>query len=207
MSGQVEIAETVRVNLQATIANSKAHGGRGLLVFCGCEHDSALPFDGQSDHASVPDVALRLTCSACGLKGRIATRLDFKGVHTGSRPKLRSVNIAPAELGKRPITAFHHPSHTPIPAGRHSARSMASPASIRPATSDVHAWHAALEAMKPTTAPCPGMTGPPCEQMREAAIDVLDRSARTPSRSAGRSRICSTCTRPSARSASRPAGP
>ncbi|MCJ2009875.1 hypothetical protein [Methylobacterium sp. J-092] len=50
-----------------------------------------MPFDGLPDDLSVPDVALRLVCSACGRKDRISTRPDFKGAHTGAGPKLRSV--------------------------------------------------------------------------------------------------------------------
>ena len=45
----------------------------------------------------------------------------------------------------------------------------------RPTVSDAQAWRAAIEAMKPTTAPCPGMTGAKWEEMRSAAIDFLER--------------------------------
>ena len=62
-----------------------------MLVFCECGHDGSLSFDGLPDSAFVPDVALRLTCSACGRKDRISTRPDFAGAHTGAGPKLRSV--------------------------------------------------------------------------------------------------------------------
>jgi hypothetical protein len=75
----------------ATIANSMAHGARGLLVFCECGHSGAMSFDGLPDDLPVPDVALRLVCSACGRKDWISTRPDFAGVHTGAGPKLRSV--------------------------------------------------------------------------------------------------------------------
>ena len=75
----------------ATIANSKANGARGLLVYCECGHSGAMPFDGLVDDLPVPDVALRLVCSSCGRKDRISTRPDFLGVHTGAGPKLRSV--------------------------------------------------------------------------------------------------------------------
>ncbi|TXN11356.1 hypothetical protein FV219_05455 [Methylobacterium sp. WL122] len=51
---------------------------------------------------------------------------------------------------------------------------MASPAPIRRTPSDVQGWRDALEGMKPTTAPCPGMTGARWEKMREAAIAFLD---------------------------------
>jgi hypothetical protein len=64
----------------ATIANSRQNGARGILVVCKCGHDATLPFDGLADDAFVPDVALRLRCSACGggAKG-IETRPDFTG--------------------------------------------------------------------------------------------------------------------------------
>ena len=52
---------------------------------------------------------------------------------------------------------------------------MASPAPIRPAPSDAQAWRDALVAMKPTTSPCPGLTGPRWEKMREVAIDFFNR--------------------------------
>ena len=51
---------------------------------------------------------------------------------------------------------------------------MASPAPIRLAPSDTQAWRDALEAMKPTTSPCPGITGPRWEKTRESAIAFLD---------------------------------
>lgn len=70
--------------------------------------------------------------------------------------------------------ALRHLTYAPIPAGRHPARPMASPAPIRPAPSDVQAWRDALEAMKPTTSPCPGITGPHWEKIRESAIAFLD---------------------------------
>ena len=75
----------------ATIANSKANGARGLLVYCECGHAGAMSFDGLPDDLPVPDVALRRVCSACGRKDRISTRPDFTGAHTGPGPKLRSV--------------------------------------------------------------------------------------------------------------------
>ena len=64
----------------ATIGNSRQNGARGILVFCKCGHDATLPFDGLADNAFVPDIALRLRCSACGggSKG-IETAPDFPG--------------------------------------------------------------------------------------------------------------------------------
>ena len=69
---------------------------------------------------------------------------------------------------------------------------MASPAPIRPAPSDAQAWRDALEAMKPITPPCPGMTGARWLEMRETGIDFLDRfggEASTLDRVSERSRL------------------
>ena len=64
----------------ATIANSKANGARGILMLCRCGHEAAMPFDGLADTTFVPDVALRLRCSACGAGPKdIETRPDFTG--------------------------------------------------------------------------------------------------------------------------------
>ena len=52
--------------IPATIANSKQNGARGVLVFCKCGHDAALPFGNLADDVFVPDIALRLRCEACG---------------------------------------------------------------------------------------------------------------------------------------------
>ncbi|MCJ2006629.1 hypothetical protein [Methylobacterium sp. J-092] len=52
---------------------------------------------------------------------------------------------------------------------------MVSPAPIRPTPSDVQVWRDALEAMKPTVPPCPGLSALRWQEMREAAIDFLDR--------------------------------
>ena len=76
----------------ATIANSKANGACGILVFCECGHDGTLPFDGLPDDLPVPDVALRLVCSACQRKDRISTRPDFSRAHLGVGPQLRTVD-------------------------------------------------------------------------------------------------------------------
>ncbi|WP_264051682.1 hypothetical protein [Methylobacterium flocculans] len=64
----------------ATIANSKANGAGGLMVLCKCGRETTIPFDGLPDTALVPDVALRLRCSACGSGAKdIETRPDFTG--------------------------------------------------------------------------------------------------------------------------------
>ncbi|MFK5597156.1 hypothetical protein ACFZ8E_09145 [Methylobacterium sp. HMF5984] len=52
---------------------------------------------------------------------------------------------------------------------------MVSPAPIRTAPSDVQAWRDALEAMKPTVPPCPGLSAQRWQEMREAVIDFLNR--------------------------------
>ena len=60
-----------------TIANARQNGARGLLVTCRCGREGRLPFDGLPDTAFVPDVALRLRCTACGGAKGIQTGPDF----------------------------------------------------------------------------------------------------------------------------------
>lgn len=62
----------------ATVANSRQNGARGIMVLCKCGRETTLPFDGLADDALVPDIALRLQCSACGSGPKdIETRPDF----------------------------------------------------------------------------------------------------------------------------------
>jgi hypothetical protein len=71
----------------ATIANARQNGARGLLADCsGCNRSVPIPFAGLPDDAYVPDVALRLTCSACGARGdKIRTWPDWdRGMLRGS---------------------------------------------------------------------------------------------------------------------------
>ena len=64
----------------ATVANSRQNGARGVMVLCKCGYEATLPFDGLSDDALVPDIALRLRCSSCGAGPKdIETRPDFTG--------------------------------------------------------------------------------------------------------------------------------
>jgi len=64
----------------ATVANSRQNGARGIMVLCRCGHEATLPFDRFSDDALMPDIALRLRCSACGAGPKdIETRPDFMG--------------------------------------------------------------------------------------------------------------------------------
>lgn len=63
-----------------TIANARQNGARGIMVICKCKHEVTLPFGDLPDDTFLPDIALRLRCSACGggAKG-IETRPDFTG--------------------------------------------------------------------------------------------------------------------------------
>ncbi len=68
----------------ATIANSRQNGARGIMVLCKCGRETTLPFTGMADTDFVPDVALRLRCSACGAGPKdIETRPDFTGRAAG----------------------------------------------------------------------------------------------------------------------------
>ncbi|MGV7034829.1 hypothetical protein [Methylobacterium symbioticum] len=68
----------------ATIANARANGAIGLIAECECGHEARIPFAGLPDDAYVPDVALKLQCSACGARGnRITTWPDWTGARRG----------------------------------------------------------------------------------------------------------------------------
>ncbi|MGU3363080.1 hypothetical protein ACLBWX_22480 [Methylobacterium sp. M6A4_1b] len=73
-----------RESAPMTIANARENGARGLLVLCRCEHEAAIPFGDLPGTAFVPDIALRLRCTACGggAKG-VETRPDFTGRRFG----------------------------------------------------------------------------------------------------------------------------
>lgn len=67
-----------------TIANARQNDARGILVICKCEREVTLPFAGMADTDFVPDIALRLRCSACGAGPKdIETRPDFTGRAAG----------------------------------------------------------------------------------------------------------------------------
>jgi hypothetical protein len=59
------------------LSNMRQHGVRSVEATCeGCKHEAVINVDSLPDDLYVPDVALRLRCSACGSK-KIATRPDW----------------------------------------------------------------------------------------------------------------------------------
>ena len=52
----------------ATVANAQQNGARGIIAHCACNHEALLPFTGLHPDWYVPDIALRLRCTACGGK-------------------------------------------------------------------------------------------------------------------------------------------
>ena len=61
-----------------TLANMREHGVRSVDATCeDCRHEATLNVDALPDRLYVPDVALRLRCSACGSK-RINTRPNWR---------------------------------------------------------------------------------------------------------------------------------
>ncbi len=62
-----------------TLANMRAHGVRSIAAECrDCQHEATVSAEGLPDDLLVPDVALRLRCSACGSKA-VVTRPDWTG--------------------------------------------------------------------------------------------------------------------------------
>ena len=52
-----------------TLANMRAMGVHSIDAACeDCRHEATVNVDALPDHLYVPDVALRLRCSACGSK-------------------------------------------------------------------------------------------------------------------------------------------
>lgn len=63
-----------------TIRIARENGARGLLVLYRCGHEAGVPVSGLRDSSFVPDVALRLRCTACGGgAGGIEIWPDFTG--------------------------------------------------------------------------------------------------------------------------------
>src|SRR4051794_12556590 len=61
-----------------TLGNMRAMGVRSMDATCeDCRHEATVNVDALPDHLYVPDVALRMRCSACGSK-RIITRPDWR---------------------------------------------------------------------------------------------------------------------------------
>ena len=52
----------------ATVANTQQNGARGITVRCGCNYEALLSFERLNPAWFVPDIALRLRCSACSGK-------------------------------------------------------------------------------------------------------------------------------------------
>ena len=60
------------------LSNMRLHGVRSVQASCvGCGRDATVKVDSMPDDLPVPDVALRLRCSACGSK-RIFTRPNWQ---------------------------------------------------------------------------------------------------------------------------------
>src|SRR5215216_2234835 len=60
------------------LANMRQHGVRSIDAECrDCKHEAVVNVDSLPDALPVPDVALRLRCSACGAKN-ILTRPNWR---------------------------------------------------------------------------------------------------------------------------------
>jgi hypothetical protein len=63
-----------------TLANMRGHGVRCVAAHCqeaSCGHSGAMNVDDLPADFPVPDVSLRLRCSACGLRN-VKTQPDWK---------------------------------------------------------------------------------------------------------------------------------
>src|SRR4051794_27847773 len=80
-----------------TLGNMRAMGVRSMDATCeDCRHEATVNVDALPDHLYVPDVALRMRCSACGSK-RIITRPDWrehKAVGRGGTPALAGRRVS-----------------------------------------------------------------------------------------------------------------
>ena len=60
-----------------TLGNMREHGVRAVDATCGeCKHEAVVNVDSLPDSFYVPDVAIKLRCSACGSK-TIVVRPDW----------------------------------------------------------------------------------------------------------------------------------
>ncbi len=62
------------------LGNMREHGVRSVAAICqetSCEHSGSVNVDNLPDDFPVPDVALRLRCSACGSRN-VKTQPDWK---------------------------------------------------------------------------------------------------------------------------------
>lgn len=48
------------------IASAKANGVSGVLASCLCGYEGIVPFGDMAETVFIPDISLRLKCSACG---------------------------------------------------------------------------------------------------------------------------------------------
>lgn len=61
-----------------TVGMRRRNGTRTVEVYCeACLHHATISTDGLPDHVAVPDVGLRLRCSACGSR-EIRSRIDIQ---------------------------------------------------------------------------------------------------------------------------------
>jgi len=62
-----------------TLANMREQGVRSILATCeACQHEAVLEADQWPAEMPVPDIGLKLRCSACGGQ-EIATRPNWRG--------------------------------------------------------------------------------------------------------------------------------
>ena len=63
-----------------TLGNMREHGVRSVAAHCqdlSCGHSASVNVDHLADDVPVPDVALRLRCSACGSRN-VKTQPDWR---------------------------------------------------------------------------------------------------------------------------------
>jgi hypothetical protein len=66
------VPKTTRRPQKITLAEMRASGVRGLLIFCAdykCSHSIAISADQWPDDMRLSDLADRFTCTACGKRG------------------------------------------------------------------------------------------------------------------------------------------
>ena len=70
----------------ATVASTRAHGYRTVVAFCDpCGHDAVVSLDLFPDDLPIPDIALKVRCSACGSK-RIMVHINVSETSPKVRP-------------------------------------------------------------------------------------------------------------------------
>ena len=69
-----------------TIAGLRVHGATHVVAYCDngsfvgrtrCGHSARIDVSGWPDHVIIPDIGLRLRCSACGRKGKATVQPDY----------------------------------------------------------------------------------------------------------------------------------